>query len=162
VVFEFLTDPSKMVRWMGTEAVLEPWPGGRYHVNVNGYERASGKVLEIVPERRLVFSWGWEDESLPLAPGESTVEISLEPDGDGTRLRLTHRNLPPDLCAFHRGGWGYALPRLAAVAAGWDPGPDPLRSVVRGTQMGFRSLPLRYLYRLTLRRLRPPRRPAGG
>ena len=23
VVFEFLTDPAKMVRWMGTEAVLE-------------------------------------------------------------------------------------------------------------------------------------------
>src|SRR5438067_1495843 len=31
VVFEFLTDPAKMVRWMGTEAVLEPWPGGRYY-----------------------------------------------------------------------------------------------------------------------------------
>jgi len=52
VVFEFLTDPAKMVRWMGTEAVLEPWPGGRYYVNPSGHEPASGKVLEIIPDRR--------------------------------------------------------------------------------------------------------------
>src|SRR5467141_1443784 len=81
LVFEFLTDPAKMVRWMGTEAVLESSPGGRYEVNVSGHERVSGKVLEIIPERRLVVSWGWEDGSLPLPPGQSTVEFSLEPDG---------------------------------------------------------------------------------
>src|SRR5947207_4917572 len=100
VVFEFLTDPAKMVRWMGTEAVLEPWPGGRYYVNPSGHEPASGKVLEIIPDRRLVFSWGWEGGALPLPPGQSTVEISLEPAGEGTRLRLTHRDLPPDMHSF--------------------------------------------------------------
>ena len=157
VVFEFLTDPAKMVRWMGIEAVLEPWPGGQYAVNVSGRERVSGKVLEIIPERRLVVSWGWEDGSLPLPPGQSTVEITLQPDGEGTRLRLTHNALPPDMRAFHRRGWDYALPRLAAVAAGRDPGPDPLRSNVRGTVMVARSLPPRYLYRFARRRLRPSR-----
>jgi uncharacterized protein YndB with AHSA1/START domain len=154
LVFEFLTDPAKMVRWMGTEAVLDPWPGGRYYVNLNGYEGVSGEVLEIIPEQRLVFSWGWADGSLPLRPGQSTVEISLEPDGDGTRLRLTHRDLPSDMHAWHGRGWDYALPRLGAVAAGRDPGPDPLRSNVRGTLMAARSLPARYLYRLARQRLR--------
>ena len=154
LVFEFLTDPAKMVRWMGTEAVLEPWPGGRYYVNPSGHEPASGKVLEIIPERRLVFSWGWEGGALPLPPGQSTVEIALEPDGDGTRLRLTHRDLPPELHRYHGLGWDYALPRLATVAAGRDPGPDPLRSIVRGTLMVARSLPPRYLYRFGRRRLR--------
>jgi len=133
---------------------LEPWPGGRYYVNLNGHEGASGEVLEIIPERRLVFSWGWADGSLPLRPGESTVEISLEPDGDGTRLRLTHRDLPSDMHAWHGRGWDYALPRLAVVAAGRDPGPDPLRSILRGTLMAARSLPPRYLYRLGRQRLR--------
>ena len=154
VVFEFLTDPAKMVRWMGTEAVLGPRPGGDYGVNISGHERVSGEVIEIVPNRRLVFSWGWEDEALPVAPGESTVEISLEPDGEGTLLRLTHRDLPPDMHTFHRLGWDYALPRLATVAAGRDPGPDPLRSIVRGTLMAARSLAPRYLYRIGRRRLR--------
>jgi len=154
VVFEFLTDPAKMVRWMGTEAVLEPWPGGRYYVNPSGHEPVSGKVLEIIPDRRLVFSWGGEGGALPLPPGQSTVEISLEPAGDGTRLRLTHRDLPLDLHRYHALGWDYALPRLATVAAGRDPGPDPLRSIVRGTLMVARSLPPRYLYRFGRRRLR--------
>jgi uncharacterized protein YndB with AHSA1/START domain len=156
IVFEFLTDPAKMVRWMGTEAVLDPRPGGDYGVNITGRERVSGQVVEIVPGRRLVFTWGWKDGALPVAPGESTVEISLEPDGDGTLLRLTHRDLPPGMHTFHRLGWDYALPRLAAVSVGQDPGPDPLRSILRGTQMIARSLPPRYLYRFARRRLRQP------
>ena len=153
-VFEFLTDPTKMVRWMGTEAVLDPRPGGDYAVNITGHERVSGEVIEIVPDRRLVFTWGWEGGALPVAPGESTVEISLEPDGQGTLLRLTHRDLPQGMHKFHRLGWDYALPRLAAVAAGRDPGPDPLTSIARGTLMATRSLPPRYLYRFARRRLR--------
>jgi uncharacterized protein YndB with AHSA1/START domain len=152
-VFEFLTDPAKMVRWMGTEAVLDPRPGGDYRVNISGHERVSGEVIEIVPDRRLVFTWGWEDGALPVAPGKSTVEISLEPDGQGTRLRLTHRDLPPGMHTFHRLGWEYALDRLTRVAAGQDPGPDPLRSPMRGAHMITRSLPLRYLYRFARRRL---------
>ena len=153
-VFEFLTDPAKMVRWMGTEAMLSPRPGGEYGVNITGHERVRGEVIEIVPDRRLVFTWGWEDGALPVAPGESTVEISLEPDGQGTLLRLTHRDLPQALHTFHGLGWDYALPRLAAVAAGQDPGPDPLRSTTRLAHLITRSLPLRYLYRLARQRLR--------
>jgi uncharacterized protein YndB with AHSA1/START domain len=159
VVFEFLTDPAKMVRWMGTEAVLEPWPGGRYYVNPSGHEPASGKVLEIIPDRRLVFSWGWEGGALPLPPGQSTVEISLEPAGEGTRLRLTHRDLPPDMHSFHGLGWDNALLRLATVAAGRDPGPDPWRSIVRGTLIAARSLAPHYLYRIGRQRLRQRLRP---
>jgi uncharacterized protein YndB with AHSA1/START domain len=156
-VFEFLTDPAKMVRWMGTEAILDPRPGGVYRVNVNGRECVRGEVIEIIPHRSLVFTWGWEDETLPVPPGASTVAISLESDGDGTIVRLTHRDLPQDMRAFHGIGWDYALPRLAVVAAGGDPGPDPLRSTVRGLRMGARSLPPRYLYLLARRRLRRSR-----
>src|SRR5947199_8532433 len=53
VVFEFLTDPAKMVRSMGTQAELEPWPGGRYRVNISGHERASGSGFELIRELRL-------------------------------------------------------------------------------------------------------------
>src|SRR3546814_11149586 len=35
-VFALLTDPEKILRWMGTEAQLEPQPGGLYLVNVTG------------------------------------------------------------------------------------------------------------------------------
>ena len=35
-VFALLTDPEKILRWMGTEAQVEPQPGGLYLVNVTG------------------------------------------------------------------------------------------------------------------------------
>ena len=35
-VFALLTDPEKILRWMGTEAQVEPQQGGLYLVNVTG------------------------------------------------------------------------------------------------------------------------------
>jgi len=89
----------------------------------------------------------------PVAPGASTVELSLEPDGDGTLLRLTHRDLPHDMRAFHRLGWEHSLARLAIAADGGDPGPDPLTSPVKAARLLARSLPARHIYRFALRRL---------
>jgi uncharacterized protein YndB with AHSA1/START domain len=152
-VFAFLTDPAKMVRWMGTEASLEPHRGGTYRVNVTGRECVRGQVVEIVPDTRLVFTWGWEDGMFPVPPGASTVEISLEPDGDGTLLRLTHRDLPADMRRFHALGWRHSLSRLAVAAAGGDPGVDPLTSTMRAARITGRGLPRRYLYRFPIRRL---------
>lgn len=56
------------------------------------------------------------------------VEVELEPDGDGTLVRLTHRDLPADTFGDHRAGWEHYLDRLAVLAAGSDPGPDPFRT----------------------------------
>ncbi len=39
-VFAFLTDPDKILRWIGTEATVEPHPGGLYLVNVTGRDTA--------------------------------------------------------------------------------------------------------------------------
>ena len=41
-VFALLTDPEKILRWMGTEAQLEAQPGGLYLVNVTGARFARG------------------------------------------------------------------------------------------------------------------------
>src|SRR5256885_147519 len=87
-------------------------------------------------------------------PSDARSRPSADRGVGGTRLRLTPRALPADLPSYHGLGWDYALPRLATVAAGRDPGPDPLRSIVRGTLMVARSLPPRYLYRFGRRRLR--------
>jgi uncharacterized protein YndB with AHSA1/START domain len=35
-VFALLTDPEKILRWMGTEGQIEPKPGGLYLINVTG------------------------------------------------------------------------------------------------------------------------------
>lgn len=127
-VFAFFTDPAKMVRWMGTHAVLDPRPGGVYRVNVTGRNIARGEYVEIVPHSRIVFTWGWEGDSA-VPPGSSTVEVALIPDGDGTIVRLTHRDLPAGQRARHTEGWEHFLARLALAGSGGAPGPDPWAAV---------------------------------
>jgi uncharacterized protein YndB with AHSA1/START domain len=124
-VFSFFSDVSRWLRWQGVEADIELEPGGAFRMNVRGDGFASGCFLEIVPGRRLVFTWGWEREDLGVPPGSSIVEIELQPDGDGTRLTLTHRGLPAGAVEVHRHGWEHYTSRLLVAAEGGDPGPDP-------------------------------------
>ena len=124
-VFALLTDPERILRWMGTEAQVEPEPGGIYLVNVTGARCARGAFREVVPVHRLAYSFGW-DGSEEVPPGSSLVEIDLIEEANGTLLRLTHTGLPTaEQCAEHARGWAHYLERLAVVGAGRDPGSDP-------------------------------------
>jgi uncharacterized protein YndB with AHSA1/START domain len=126
-VFAFLTDPEKILRWMGTEANVEPQPGGIYLVNVSGKDIARGRFTEVIPVHRLAYSFGWEGrETMP--PGSGLIEIDLIDQEGGTLLRMTHSGLPDaEECASHARGWAHYLGRLAVAAAGGDPGPDQRR-----------------------------------
>ena len=119
-VFAFLTDPDRIVSWMGVEATTEVHPGGLYFLKVRSDRAARGEFREVVPVHRLAYSFGWEgDEEVP--PGSSLVEIDLIEQPDGTLLRLTHTGLPSaEQCAGHAEGWAHYVGRLAEVAAGRD------------------------------------------
>lgn len=123
-VFSFLTDPGRFTRWMGVDAELDPRPGGIYRVVVPQGRVARGEFVEVEAPVRVVFTWGWEgDPGVP--PGSTRVEITLEPDGDGTLVRLAHRGLPgPEAVGLHRLGWDRYLDRLVVAGTGGDPGPD--------------------------------------
>ena len=125
-VFAFLTDPEKILSWMGTEAKTEMHPGGLYLLKGVGDRgrAARGAFREVVPVHRLAYSFGWEgDEEVP--PGSSLVEIELIDRDGGTLLRMTHSGLPnAEQCASHDKGWAHYLGRLAMAAAGQDPGVD--------------------------------------
>jgi uncharacterized protein YndB with AHSA1/START domain len=125
VIFKFFVDPEHMVRWKGVEATLDPRPGGVYRVNVTGTHVARGEYVEVSPNERVVFTWGWEGEGNPVPPGASTVEITLVPDGASTIVRLRHHGLPGGPEDRHAEGWEHYLARLAVAAAGGDAGPDP-------------------------------------
>jgi len=125
-VFAFLTDPQKILSWMGAEAATEVHPGGLYLVKGIG-DRANvvrGAFREVVPIHRLAYSFGWEgDEEVP--PGSSLVEIDLIDQDGGTLLRMTHSGLPnATQCANHDRGWAHYLGRLATAATGRNPGID--------------------------------------
>jgi uncharacterized protein YndB with AHSA1/START domain len=115
-----------MIQWMGRSAVLEPRPGGTFRCDMNGSNIAGGEYVEVDPPSRVVFTWGWEGVGATIESGGSTIEVLLEPDGEGTHLRLIHRDLPSaESARKHRHGWDHYLARLAALAIGEDPGPDP-------------------------------------
>ena len=124
-VFAFLVDPDKHVQWMGTAAELDPRPGGAYRVVVAGSYPASGEFVEVVPDERVVVTFGWEDEGNPVAPGSTTLEWTLQPEGGKTRLRLRHTGLPDQQAVDqHDHGWSHYLARLGVAAPGGDAGPD--------------------------------------
>ena len=124
-VFDFFTDPDRMIQWMGRSAELDPRPGGGFRCDINGDSVANGNYVELEPPRRVLFTWGWEGADSVTKPGSSTVEVLLEPEAEGTRVRLIHRDLPSaESAAKHGHGWRHYLDRLAIAAPGGDPGPD--------------------------------------
>jgi uncharacterized protein YndB with AHSA1/START domain len=128
-VWEFLVNPEKLRRWMGTDAQLDPRPGGAYRNVVLPGHIARGEFVELDPPHRLVFTWGWErsgDEPPAVPAGSSTIEIELTPEENGTRLHFLHRDLPnADAAASHAHGWDHYLARLETAAGGGDAGEDP-------------------------------------
>lgn len=119
-VFAYFTEADKWMAWQGVEAEIDLVPGGVWRVNVTGDGFASGRVVEVIENQRVVFTWGWE-EGPPVPPGSTTVVIELVPDDKGTLIRLTHSGLSPDQIEIHRYGWELYVPRLAAVAEGRRP-----------------------------------------
>jgi uncharacterized protein YndB with AHSA1/START domain len=124
-VWQFLVDPEKIARWKGMTISFDAKVGSPYRIAVVPGHVAIGEIVELDPPHRLVYTWGWEGETA-VPPGSSTVEYELLPEGAGTRLRLTHRDLPnAEAAESHGHGWDHYVQRLAVVAAGGDPGVDP-------------------------------------
>jgi uncharacterized protein YndB with AHSA1/START domain len=125
-VFQAWTDPKKLVHWFGpadtvpatARAELDVRPGGRFKVSFETEDgqrhEVSGVYREVVPDRRLVFTWAWQ--STPER--ESLVTVTLAADGDGTLLTLHHERFFDEAARDgHARGWTGCLERLAQYFA---------------------------------------------
>jgi uncharacterized protein YndB with AHSA1/START domain len=123
-VFAAWTDSAKIARWFGpahievVRAEADARVGGRYRIvarSPDGEEHdVSGVYREVVPERKLVFTWAWR--STPER--ESLVTVELKGDGDGTLLTLTHEQFFDEGARDrHRSGWTGALDKLEKFLA---------------------------------------------
>ena len=124
VVFDYFTKPELLTRWQADEADVDVRPGGHLVWRLSPENVARGEYVAVEPPHRVVFTFGWEgNQGVP--PGSSTVEVTLEPEGDGTRVRLRHTDLPDDDARVNHGvGWAHYLARLEIAATGADPGPN--------------------------------------
>ena len=140
-VWGYLTDPALYVRWMGAQATLGPVAGGAYHVRMADGFAAAGEFITVDPPRVVAFTWGFADDEAAgharheqteatsgrvMPTGSTRVTVTLAADAGGTHVTLRHDDLPnAELRDAHQVAWETYLPRLAIVAAGGDPGPDP-------------------------------------
>lgn len=119
-VFSILTDPQRFSTWMNGRAAFEARPGSPFSIDFPKFQtRIEGEVLEVEPDRRIVVSWGVaegrQEEWLPA--GSTRVAFELEPEGEGTRVKLVHSGLPTEQeVQQHGAGWRFHLSRLSLGA----------------------------------------------
>jgi len=143
-LWDALTDPERIPRWfLPISGDLRP--GGSYQFEGN----AGGTVEECEPPRRFRVTWVFGE-------GPPTwVTVTLEPEGDGTRLDLEHVGHVPDELWSQFGpsatglGWDMALHGLAthlqtgaagdpATAAAWMASPAGI-AFLRGSALAWQQ-----------------------
>jgi len=120
-VFAAWTDPEKLVQWFGpsrikpgsARAELDVRVGGRYRISFSHesdeYSEVGGVYREVVPNRRLVFTWAWH--STPER--ESLVTVELKPDAMGTLLTFHHEQFADEKARDnHARGWNELFEKL--------------------------------------------------
>jgi uncharacterized protein YndB with AHSA1/START domain len=118
-VWAAITQPKLMMQWWGPDAgptlsaEADVRPGGRFSIVfrlLNGEEHnPTGVYREVVPEKKLVFTWEWAG----MPERESLVTFRLEPFDGGTEFTLIHERLPDEeACKSHEAGWAGLLDKL--------------------------------------------------
>jgi len=101
-VWKALTDVDQMRQWYFDLKEFKPAVGFEFEFVVehegNTYHHLC-KVTEVVPQKKIAYTWRYQGE-----PGDSLVTFELFPEGEKTRLKLTHEGLDtfPKTAAFAR------------------------------------------------------------
>lgn len=87
--------------------------GGKYQLTFKSYGITNwGEFLEIIPDRKIVFSW-CESFEEPRTPN-TKVTIELFPDGNNTRLKLVHTGFSSkEIRDSHEEGWNGGINDLS-------------------------------------------------
>lgn len=116
-VFRYFTDSERFAAWWGEGSRIEPRPGGEVFIRYPNGVEASGKVVEIAPVERIVFTFGYLAPDKPVPPGGSRVALTLQEDAGGTLVRLRHELPSAAARDAHVPGWRYQLALFANVVA---------------------------------------------
>lgn len=99
-VFGSYLDSEGHEAFTGAPAEIEGRPGGSFRA-FDGM--LQGKILLTVPHRLIVQSW--RSASFKEGDPDSTLILSLSPEGDGTRVDLVHLDVPEHDHASVQKGW---------------------------------------------------------
>jgi uncharacterized protein YndB with AHSA1/START domain len=116
-VFRYFTDSARFAAWWGEGSVIDGRKGGAFLIRYPNGVTASGEIVELVPDERIVLSYGYDDPGKPIPPGGSLVTITLHERPGGTMLHLRHEVADAPARDAHVQGWRYQLALFANVAA---------------------------------------------
>jgi uncharacterized protein YndB with AHSA1/START domain len=90
-VWKALTDVNQMRQWYFDLKEFKPEPGFEFEFVVehegNTYHHLC-RVTDVIAEKKIAYTWRYKGE-----PGDSLVTFELSPEGDKTRLKLTHTGI---------------------------------------------------------------------
>ena len=109
-IWKAITDRNEMKQWYFDIEEFKPEVGFEFQFEGKSEDRIYVhlcKITEVIPKRKLQYSWIYKDY-----PGYSVVTFELFPEGEQTRVRLTHEGLesfPQDMTDFTKAsftqGW---------------------------------------------------------
>ena len=116
-VWEALVEPAELAVWLAP-AEVDLRVGGQIVLRFeNGDHVMTGEIREVRPPEALEYTWRGQEAG-------SVVRFELTPDGNGTRLTLTHTLLEDGELAGFGAGWHHHLELLDAQASDnaveWD------------------------------------------
>jgi uncharacterized protein YndB with AHSA1/START domain len=128
-VWAVLTEPAHVDRWFtnaGADIDLRPGGAIRYRWKEHGEFHAVIETLE--PPRRFVWRWALVAGQPPRDGNATQVEMTLIPEGAGTRLRVVERGFGDlDLPEIDR------AQHLKENTEGWDGGLAAVKAYLEGT-----------------------------
>jgi uncharacterized protein YndB with AHSA1/START domain len=84
----------------GGKATIDPVVGGDFTA---WGDYIKGTTLELEPFSRIVQTW--RTQNFTQADEDSQIEVLFEPEGEGTRVRVLHTNVPDGDLGYEQGGW---------------------------------------------------------
>ena len=90
-VWKAITDKDQMKEWYFNIKTFRPEVGFEFQFEAGSEEKKYlhlCKIIDVEPGKKLSYSWRYDG-----VPGNSIVTFELFPEGEGTRLKLTHEGL---------------------------------------------------------------------
>lgn len=124
LVWRIWANREHMIRWLGptdfacTHLEMDFRPGGKWRACIvsdeYGENWMGGEYREIEPERRIVYTFAWDEES--GEPHETLVTVTFEDAGEGRTKQRFHQTpfTSVESRDSHIGGWSECFEREAA------------------------------------------------
>ena len=122
-VYRALTDEKELVRWMPTEAKMDPRIGGTLRFRFRWEARnvdteVVGRIVELVPGKKVAYTWvaAMRSDRAPARMEDAPTALvtwSLEElPGRRTRVTLVQKGFDERFRQDGEGGWEHFLAQL--------------------------------------------------